>query len=119
MGQPWSVGLPQTYQPTAYAAGEGRGVSTSSSPTVLVKPIFAIKITEDALRHIGRDAHFFRAGLGGSAYTTVAHFSQIPGSNRPCLGGRVVNETDQRGHGGMYKSPVQDDQSLQAWQRWT
>jgi hypothetical protein len=30
-------------------------------------------------------------------------FSQTPGSNRPCLGGRVVNETDQRGHGGMYK----------------
>ena len=48
----------------------------------------AIKITEDALRHIGRDAHFFRAGLGGSAYITVAHFGQIPGSNRPCVGER-------------------------------
>lgn len=102
-GQPWSVGLQQTYQPTAYAAGEGRGVSTSSSLAIWVKSIFAIKITEDALRHIGRDAHFFRAGLGGSAYATVAHFSQSPGSNRPCLGGRVVNETDQRGHGGKYK----------------
>jgi hypothetical protein len=81
------VSRPTTGLPTyGLCAGEGRGVSTSSSPTVLVKPIFAIKITEDALRHIGRDAHFFRAGLGGSAYTTVAHFSQIPGSNRPCVG---------------------------------
>ena len=63
----------------------------------------AIKITEDALRHIGRNAHFFSAGLGGSAYMTVAHFCHTPGSNRPCVGGRVVNETDQRGHGGRYK----------------
>src|SRR5215510_12654877 len=88
MGQPWSVGLQQTYQPTAYAAGEGRGVSTSSSLAIWVKPVFAIKITEDALHHIGRDAHFFRTGLGGSAYIPMAHFCQIPGSNRPCVGER-------------------------------
>ena len=27
----------------------------------------------------------------------------------------MVNETDQRGRGGMYKSPVQDDQRLNWW----
>ena len=76
MAQPWSVGLEQTYQPTAYAAGKG-GESPPATVWLSGKTYYAIKITKDALRYIGRDAHFSRAGLGGSAYVTIGTF--LPG----------------------------------------
>ena len=69
------VSRPVTDLPTHGLCGwEGRGVSTSHSLAIWAKLTFVIKITEDALRYIGRGAHFSRAGLGGSAYTTMAHF---------------------------------------------
>jgi hypothetical protein len=50
----------------------------------------AIKITEDASGDIGRGAHFSRARLGGTAYATVAHFCQAPGSSRACVERRAL-----------------------------
>ena len=90
------VSRPVTDLPTHGLCGwEGRGVSASHSPAIWVKHTYAIKITKDTLRYIGRGAHFSRAGLGGSAYATMAHFGRVSGSSRPCVGGRIVNETDQ------------------------
>ena len=90
------VSRPVTDLPTHGLCGwEGRGVSASHSPAIWVKHTYAIKITKDTLRYIGRGAHFSQAGLGGSAYTAMAHFCRVFGSRRPCAGWRMVNEMEQ------------------------